>query len=516
MRAHALVLVLGLVAGALLAGCAEERTYIVVTVDRRPAVHAAATMTVTLSNASSVVSEDFTVRPEQFPGTFSISAEGRTGELGIAVDVHDADGLLVGRGSTTTTVETLNPSVMVDTADFVVNTEFAGGQQLSNYYPASGFQLAATAEGTWTAVYTTRCSTPCNVFARRFDTTGVPLVSQVAAGPNGFPISATLTNSNFSTPAVAAAGTGTVAVWNATDPNSMPTTYSIRCRALDPAGAASVQVLVAADDYPDLVSIAPLATGDYVVAWDGRTAGQNLTKAAVVKPDCSVASPPVAVSTSPGVAGPDFSHVAANADRILYVWVLDGNVQGRMATNANSFLGSDALLVAKTATEEIEHVRVAPLGGGFGVVVRWQSLTGGGAVPGRIELYRVNNAGAVQGAPTVVTDRAGADLGSRESFGLAPRDGDGSLLVVWHACGPDGDGSGCGVFGRLILAGGQPAAEAFGLATTTSGTQRGPSATALPGGAFATAWTDESGEAPDRAGDAVRARIVYPAGSGAR
>ena len=48
------------------------------------------------------------------------------------------------------------------------------------------------------------------------------------------------------------------------------------------------------------------------------------------------------------------------------------------------------------------------------------------------------------------------------------------------------------------------------LATSTANDQTGPSAAALPDGAFATAWTDKSGNAPDSSGTAVRARVIYP------
>ncbi|MBA3452605.1 MAG: hypothetical protein H0T42_05840, partial [Deltaproteobacteria bacterium] len=41
----------------------------------------------------------------------------------------------------------------------------------------------------------------------------------------------------------------------------------------------------------------------------------------------------------------------------------------------------------------------------------------------------------------------------------------------------------------------------------------GPSATAV-GDAFAVVWRDGSMQAPDVAGSAVRARIIYPGGSG--
>src|SRR5688572_29521657 len=87
-----------LLLSVLLAGCDEEESYIIVTVDRRPAVHDAATLKVTVSNAGAMYSQDLGIDERMFPLTFSLSAPGRSGELGLAIDALDRDGLLVGRG----------------------------------------------------------------------------------------------------------------------------------------------------------------------------------------------------------------------------------------------------------------------------------------------------------------------------------------------------------------------------------------------------------------------------------
>ena len=95
--------------------------------------------------------------------------------------------------------------------------------------------------------------------------------------------------------------------------------------------------------------------------------------------------------------------------------------------------GADSLVVAKTATEQVEHVRVAPLpGGNFAIFVRWANIAGTMG-PGRIDMYRANNAGVIQGAPMTVTTRSGSDFASSESFGVAAH-GDGSIFVVWSSC----------------------------------------------------------------------------------
>ena len=131
-----------------------------------------------------------------FPVTFSISAPGRTGELGIQIDALDASGLArrARHRRRPRSRRSTRASVLLDSADFVVNTEFADDQFLSDDFEANGFQLAATADGTWTAAYRDRCTAPCNMFGRRFDATGKP-VDQLAAGTKAFPFTTSLTTS---------------------------------------------------------------------------------------------------------------------------------------------------------------------------------------------------------------------------------------------------------------------------------------------------------------------------------
>lgn len=509
---------------AFAAACGEESgEYLIVTVDVRPAVHDATSIKVRLSNAGSERTEDLELGNTSFPATFSVSAPGRTGELVIDVDALDKDGFLVGRGTGTTTIEATTASVLVDSADFVVNTEYANDQLLSNYFAANGFQLAATSDGTWTVTHSDSCDNPCNVFGRRFDKDGRPVSSQAAAGTNAFAVSTKLT-SFFSTPTVAANANTTAFIWNndlfpppQVTPMGQPG-YSIDCRAFDMTGAATTnQITVTTDFLANLTSVAPMSNGNFAIVWDGRPteAGPSVIRSAVVNPTCTlVAGSLQTLSTVTGTFSPRGSHAANSGGNVLNVWVLDGNVRARIANLQGVPQTNDSQLVAKTATEGVEHVRVAPLpGGNFAVFVRWALLTGSMG-PGRIDMYRTNNVGVPQGSPVTITTRSGTDFNSSESFGVAAH-GDGSIFVVWHACLTNGDDSGCGVYGHLVSAAGTPIGDDILLATTTKDDQIRPSAVALPGApvSFATAWTDNSQVAPDTAGAAVRARIIYPAGA---
>jgi hypothetical protein len=82
-------------------------------------------------------------------------------------------------------------------------------------------------------------------------------------------------------------------------------------------------------------------------------------------------------------------------------------------------------------------------------------------------------------------------------------------MVTWHSCLTNGDGSGCGVWGRAFRENGTPVGEEFLIPTTTTGDQSSPSVAPLAD-AFVVVWKDDSAQAPDVAGSAIRGRIIYP------
>lgn len=485
----------------------DVQAYTVVTVYGRPAVHDVTFLRVTLSNGGSERTDELDFVGD-FPFTFSVSAPDRSGELGIQIDAFDDNDFVVGRGTSTATIDAPTANVMLDSTDFVVNTDYAGDQYPSDDYEAHGFQVAAGADGTWTAAYRDGCTQPCNMFARRFDARGVPVSTRAAAGINGFPM-----NSNPadfpSTPAIATAGPATLEVWDFSEP-APSTVDGVACRSLDTQGNPTPnQLNISTDPSTDVVSIAPLPNMNFAVAWNSFMSA-NTVRSIIVRPDCTtLTASPASVSTVTA-GGPRKASVAANhaSNKILYAWVLAGAVRVRLASLTNTFdTATDIEFLPPTMTETIEHVRVAPLGDGFAILVRW-TLSTGFEGPGRIELYRTNAAGAVLGSAMLVTTRSGTDFQSSESFGVATNTA-GKLFVTWHACDMNGDGQGCGVFGRAFNTDGTPATEEMTIPTTIIGDQTNPSVAALPGDAFAVVWRDDSMQAPDTAGSAIRARIVY-------
>jgi hypothetical protein len=488
----------------LVVGCGGEDTYIIVTVDARPAVHNVTKLEITLSNAGSMRSDSLDLAGKTFPVTFSISAPGRNGALGISVDGLDVDGVLQGRGVSSTTLEETTASVTLDSADFVVNALYAGNQFLSNDFEAVGLQLGAITGGTWTTAFREDCN-PCNIIARRFNAEGQPVNTELAAGSTQFNVSTTLTTSG-AIPAVAAAGGKTMIVWDFFD--TVGTGQGVACRVLDEQGAGGPGQLTISTDAADVVTANPLSNGNFIVTWQTFISPSQVVRSVVVKPDCTTLAAPITVSTASGMFGARRSHSASNGANVLYAWVVDGSVHMRYGTNGGPLAGTESTPIAVTASLEVDHVRLTPWGTGFAAAVRWAASNGMG--PGKIEVYRVPATGSspvTMGTPILITDKSGSDFASNKAFSVAQRM-DGALMVVWHAC-TAGAGT-CDVFGRILRPTGAPVGEEFGLATSTGSDQINPSVVALDNLSFAAAWNDSSGAAPDPAGSAVRARILYP------
>ncbi len=491
-------------------GCGGSETFMIVTIDSVPAVHDVAKIQVDLDNDGLTRGDSFATTNLDFPATFSISPGVRTGNLDISVSAFDEDGLLVGRGKTTTMLEMPTAALTLDSADFVINTDFADDQFPSGDFESHGVQLGAAPDGTWTATYRDSCDDPCNMLARRFDVTGVPVDSALAAGTNGFAVSTELSDGFFTTPTTASTSAGTVVLWNFEDV-APSTEKGVACRAIDASGnGVGNQKTIATElSTAFAVSATPLGATTFAVTWNSSNP-DNVTKGAIVDTQCGVTGL-VTVSTVPGSLGAIRPSIATNGDRVLYSWTLDDTARIRVMSNTNAPVSGDLLLITQTATENVEFTHATKLGAGFGVFVRWAAVPT--TAPGKIELYRLSNTGAVQGTPILITNKTSSTFDSAQAFSVTTRAEDGLMLVVWHTCTAFADDSGCGVFGRFVGSDGNPIGEEFSVPTTTQMDQTDPSVISLPG-AFAAIWKDESLQPPDVAGSAVRGRVIYSTTTG--
>jgi hypothetical protein len=500
-----------LVFGAL-AACTTD-SFVVVTVDARPAVQNAAALKITLANAGTNLTNTRQLDGHTFPVTFSVSAPGRSGAIDLTVEADDANGLPIGLGAGSATVDAKTAEVMLDTTDFVVNTEYAMDQFLAEGdYEAAGLQLAAASDGSWITGFRDNCNngTACNIYGRKLDQNGVPQSTVLGAGTDQFVASTDQTTAD-AYPAVASNGTNTLVFWDFTDPVTSTLT-GVACRPIDMTGAPISDQVTISTDAADVVTATALSNGNFAVSWQiySPTAAIRTT---IVKPDCTQVLAPINVSTTVGtVLGPAHSHVVSNASSssMMYTWIVDngsgGAVHVRPGTNTGPS-GGDIQLLTPTAAYEAEIARLTPMGTGFGLVVRWGNPNGTG--PGKIELFQLDSAGAIQGGATLITDQSLSDFFSgSQSFGVATLAG-GLVLISWHVCDAAGTTGTCDVFGQFVNPDGTINGTVFEIPTTTLGDQTGPSVLALPS-AFAVAWTDQSQAPPDTQGMSVRARIVYP------
>ncbi|MGE0546485.1 MAG: hypothetical protein AB7O24_03365 [Kofleriaceae bacterium] len=486
---------------AALCGCDDFTT---IAVNVRPTVKSATKLRVTLTNDGNTVTDELSLGSKAFPLDFSYSTTGRTGDIEVQVDALTSDDRLVGRGVLPVPASADQASITIDGPDFVVNTLYGGDQLLSGDDDSSGFQLAANDDGKWTVAFRDGCAEGCDILARRFDANGDPINSELATPPNAQFKLSTAAVTLASTPALAAKNNLTLAVWD--------TGVGVLCRAIDQLGASVTAPLqVSSDAMCDVVSLVGLSNNNFAVTWRSRDA-QNVIRTMIIRPDCTALTSPAVASTSAGIAATRptvATKGGALVDNVLYAWILDGSVHIRGANPANTFdTSTDIQLIAKTATEQVEYVRVARSTDGFAVFARWVTIDETSpTATGKIVMYRVDPSGALL-EPTEgieITAEAGVDSKSVKSFGVASREND-SMFVAWHACAQDD----CGVFGRFIAADGLTLSSAvFEVATTTTGDQTNPSVVGIPKIGFAVAWRDDSQQGEDTSGSSVRARILY-------
>ncbi len=497
---------------ALFAGaCTEEQDAMIVTVEVRPSVIGVESLTVQLRNGAGIAGDSFELRGKSFPLTFSVSSPGRTGELEIEVSARNSADLLVGRGTSLVPITSATGKVLVDSADFVVNSEYLDDQFLTTDYESAGTQLAASPSGEWITAFRQRCTaSACNVFARRFGRNGQPLASGTA-GDNAFAVNSNLKVVSLSTtPTVVAGVDKSLVFWETTAATS---TDGVACRAFDATGMASTERRLSTDTGTDVVVATPLPNGTFAVGWSSRVGTETVSNIRTLVVDGNCEPIPGATEQPVATLVPESlrrSSIAGAADAYLIAWQSENTIRARSIGLNGVPNSADTLLLSPGTGETYEMVRLAANNNGYVMVVLRQ-LSG----RAQLELFRVTASASappqIVGSATLVTDQAESAFSGGFAVAAHPL---GPTLVTWHGCGERGDGENCGVFGRYIATNGTPQSDAFLIPTTTALDQKYPSVTPLVGenneALFVVAWNDSSTAPPDMGGQSVRARILYP------
>lgn len=496
-------------AGLTCAACGGDDPITVVEVRARPAVTDATQLVVGLANGSSTQTESFAVGGRDFPLTFSVETPGRSGELRLEIEARDSGGQAIAHGGAAIdlTDGRTDLQVMLEPDDFVVNTTYAGSQDLAFRFDAGGRQLSVADDGRFTIGWSDTCVTVgrCDVFGRRFDASGHPIDTAIAAGDGQFNLNQTDGDVGYE-PSLAVDRAGnTAALWS--------TGTDLFAVVIDDAGAhvTATETVVVTGTGPGTPGVTALPDGRYVAVWteDGVAPGPYKVMGRYLAANGTPTNNPV---TNNNLAFP-ISLTALTTDRgpavvalgdasaIAVAWQRADTIVGRFFGSTGAPLGPEVTLATHTG-EELGPPQLARLGTDVVMIYR-RATIGGDADDGQLILRRYTPAGAGVGAAVIVADDVEAGPAA-----LAVRGDD--VGVAWAACNAGGDGAGCGIRFRAYDSNLTPRTEPIAVNSTTSGEQEDPSLGWLPDRSVVVAYSDTSATAPDRNDGAVRARVIYP------
>ena len=366
---------------------------IVVEVRGRPALGEVKRLGITVANAGSTQMQSFDVEGESFRRRSRSPRTGAPARSGVSARL--VDDVVTAIGATSVKRAANEGTLLLNPADFVVNTEFAGDQAPNVDIETNGFQITANG-GVVTLGFGDDCPVSvCNQYGRRYTADGLPQSTGLGAGTNQFRWNQA--DGQFAaTLAVASQPDGSsLALWD--------TPTGVSCRAMDPAGdPAGAEVQIAADAGADVVSAVPLANGNYSVAWvaDDAATTNRVIRSAVVTTTCGAAIAPFIAAGSISFASrPAIAHAPSGT---MIAWI-ENFEQARFrigaATGSFSPVGAaqtGTVLISPPGTNTIEFIR--PIVGDDGYAIAYHSadfdLTND-----RIFFRRASPAGA-RSAPT--------------------------------------------------------------------------------------------------------------------
>jgi hypothetical protein len=264
----------------------------------RPAVRDVARIAITETANGLMRTDDFPVT--SLPATIPYLLPKQPIAWSVRVEAYTTTDELVGLGSADIPASAVAVDVMLEPADFVVNTTTSGDQFLTTDYEAVGLQIAASTAGVFTVAFRDDCAgntSSCDIYARRFDSSGDPQGALYSASSNK-----TTTGAQ---PAIATLTSGTsLVVWDFTTPGSG--NRGVACRAIGVDGTLSPAQLTIATEAADVVSVTALSNGNAAITWLLFQSPTYVLRGVRVKPDCTVIAPPFTVSsTAPSTGAVD-------------------------------------------------------------------------------------------------------------------------------------------------------------------------------------------------------------------
>lgn len=508
----------------LLAGCGDDApTVVMVTVDARPTLRPVDVLQVEVANAGGTISQDFELGAEAvFPRTFTVTPTGRTGDLTVTVEARDPEELRRGRGQAAVAIvpgERADVEVTLEPDDFVVNDGIVRTQWISFQQALGGRQLAVAPDSSFLVAWENDCPlSRCDILARLFDPTTLPAVNGTTMNAGDFIVNQS-GDEYTETAALAAGSGGFLAAWLFRPTSG--TTMDVKATFLAPGGAHSAAfdspVTMTAEAEASPAALARV-DGSYVVMWEhprvspatgievrARLFEASGTARGAEVAVSSAASGDATLPTGAGLAGGGFVVVWAHRNEGESVTNIRARVFGPDDQPTTALDIPISNLTVGTAASP--YVAAMPDGG---FVVGWQAYAFMDPVLGPQPLYvrRFSGTGAGLSTEIRVAERS---VNYYASPVVAVRPSDGAVGVAWSDCGDAGDeAAGCGIWFRLLRAGGMPSGDPVVANTTRAGDQTTPSIAAFGADAFLLAWTDGSMVLPDTDGEGVRARVIYP------
>jgi Ca2+-binding RTX toxin-like protein len=383
----------------------------------------------------------------------------------------------------------LDGLVGIGAGDLRVNSTTADNQM----QPA----IAALSDGGYVVVWQSNSQDleGYGIFAQRYDASGIAVGYETQINDTG--------TGNQTYPTVTALTGGGYAIAWMSDPND-GSSYNVYARHYDAMGhVASFEGMInkTTHDLQTLPSIAGLAGGGYVVAWqsnaqDGSGYGIYAHRYGVAG-DIQVNTTTASSQTAPVVAAlADGGYVVAwqslNQDAVgLY----NGGIYAQRYDAGGVAVGTETRINTTTANDQFAPSIAALAGGGY--IICWQSSGQDGSGAG-IYAQRYDAAGSAVGTETRINTYTSGDQTAPCVAALH----DGGYIVTWQSNLQDGSSTGIYVQ-RYDSAGATVGGEIL-VNTTTADAQANPAITVLANGGYVITWQSDL---QDTSGNGIYAQL---------